>query len=79
MDLIVLCKVSDEFIVPLCRGHHREVYRSGDETAWWRNVGVDPTANARIFWVKSHPLPLRRRNKKGDKPSLQSGIPTPNP
>ncbi|MGO9703239.1 MAG: putative HNHc nuclease [Xanthobacteraceae bacterium] len=24
-------KVSDEFIVPLCRGHHREVHRSGDE------------------------------------------------
>ena len=25
-------KVSDEFIVPLCRGHHREVHRCGDET-----------------------------------------------
>jgi hypothetical protein len=24
-------KVSDEFTVPLCRGHHREVHRSGDE------------------------------------------------
>ena len=29
-------KVSDEFIVPLCRCHHREVHRSGDETSWWR-------------------------------------------
>ena len=28
-------KVSDEFTVPLCRGHHREVHRSGDEAAWW--------------------------------------------
>ena len=27
-------KVSDEFIVPLCRGHHREVHRSGDEVSW---------------------------------------------
>src|SRR4029077_3573025 len=27
-------KVSDEFTVPLCRGHHREVHRSGDEAAW---------------------------------------------
>ena len=26
-------KVSDEFTVPLCRGHHREVHRSGDEAA----------------------------------------------
>jgi len=24
-------KVSDEFTVPLCRGHHREIHRSGDE------------------------------------------------
>ena len=28
-------KVSDEFTVPLCRGHHREVHRSGNEAAWW--------------------------------------------
>jgi hypothetical protein len=28
-------KVSDEFTVPLCRGHHREVHRYGDEAAWW--------------------------------------------
>jgi ERF superfamily len=26
-------KVSDEFTVPLCRGHHREVHRSGNEAA----------------------------------------------
>jgi ERF superfamily len=29
-------KVSDEFTVPLCRGHHREVHRSGDEATWWK-------------------------------------------
>jgi hypothetical protein len=28
-------KVSDEFTVPLCRGHHREIHRYGDEAAWW--------------------------------------------
>jgi hypothetical protein len=26
-------KVSDEFTIPLCRGHHREVHRSGDAFA----------------------------------------------
>ena len=36
-------KVSDEFTVPLCRGHHREVHRYGDEAAWWQKAGVDPT------------------------------------
>jgi hypothetical protein len=39
-------KVSDEFTVPLCRGHHREVHRCGDETAWWGRVGVDPMVAA---------------------------------
>jgi hypothetical protein len=49
-------KVSDEFTVPLCRGHHREVHRSGDEAAWWRRQGVDPAAAARALWLESHPL-----------------------
>jgi hypothetical protein len=50
-------KVSDEFTVPLCRGHHREVHRCGDEPAWWAKTGVDPTVSARALWLKSHPLP----------------------
>ena len=44
-------KVSDEFTVPLCRGHHREVHRCGDEAAWWKNAGVDPTITARALWL----------------------------
>ena len=50
-------KVSDEFTVPLCRGHHREVHRCGDEAAWWNKVGIDPTVTARALWLKTHPLP----------------------
>jgi ERF superfamily len=50
-------KVSDEFTVPLCRGHHREAHRSGDEAAWWNNAGVDPTITARALWLETHPLP----------------------
>jgi hypothetical protein len=49
-------KVSDEFTVPLCRGHHREAHRSGDEAAWWGYVGIDPTVAARALWLESHPL-----------------------
>jgi hypothetical protein len=49
-------KVSDEFTVPLCRGHHREVHRCGDEAAWWRRTGIDPSAAARVLWLKTHPL-----------------------
>jgi hypothetical protein len=50
-------KVSDEFTVPLCRGHHREVHRYGDEAAWWNKANIDPTFNARTLWLKTHPLP----------------------
>ena len=50
-------KVSDEFTVPLCRGHHREVHHCGDETVWWNKIGIDPTASARALWLKTHPLP----------------------
>jgi len=50
-------KVSDEFTVPLCRGHHREVHRCGDEAAWWKKAGIDPRGNARALWLETHPLP----------------------
>jgi hypothetical protein len=49
-------KVSDEFTVPLCRTHHREIHRSGNEGLWWRNTGIDPLAAARTLWVETHPL-----------------------
>ena len=49
-------KVSDEFTVPLCRGHHREVHRSGDEASWWADVGVDAIDIARKLWTETHPV-----------------------
>jgi hypothetical protein len=47
-------KVSDEFAVPLCRGHHRAVHRSRDERAWWRQAGIDPIKVARRLWKETH-------------------------
>jgi hypothetical protein len=49
-------KVSDEFTVPLCRGHHRELHRHGDEAAWWSKAAIDPLAAARALWLETHPL-----------------------
>jgi hypothetical protein len=49
-------KVSDEFTVPLCRGHHRELHRSGDEATWWKKACINPTLNARALWRQTHPL-----------------------
>jgi hypothetical protein len=42
--------------VPLCREHHRELHRHGDEAAWWRKARIDPNAAARVFWLETHPL-----------------------
>jgi len=59
------CKVSDEFTVPLCRGHHREVHRAGDEAAWWTKIGIDPTVRARALWLETHPLPISQKQISG--------------
>jgi hypothetical protein len=49
-------KVSDEFTVPLCRTHHREIHRCGSEGSRWQNTGMDPLAAARALWLETHPL-----------------------
>ncbi len=43
-------KVSDEFTVPVCRVHHRELHRHGDEAAWWQKTMIDPLPIARRLW-----------------------------
>ncbi len=46
-------KVSDEFTVPLCRVHHRELHRQGDERAWWSKLNIDPMSIALRYWQHS--------------------------
>jgi hypothetical protein len=46
-------KVSDEFVTPLCRIHHRAVHRVSDERAWWKLAGIDPVKVARKLWRNS--------------------------
>jgi hypothetical protein len=46
-------KVSDEFTVPLCRTHHRDNHRFGDEIAWWGIRAIDPIATSRMLWVST--------------------------
>ena len=43
-------KVSDEFTVPLCREHHQELHRKGDERAWWADINLAPLDVAQILW-----------------------------
>ena len=71
-------KVSDEFTVPLCRGHHREIHRCGDEAVWWKKTGIDPSAAARVLWLKTHPLPSeigQTASKLRNEPNLEGGSP----
>jgi hypothetical protein len=43
-------KVSDEFTVPLCRDHHQQLHRHGDEIAWWANLRIAPLKMAEELW-----------------------------
>jgi hypothetical protein len=43
-------RVSDEFVVPLCRTHHRALHRQGDEVAWWISVDLEPVDVAQRLW-----------------------------
>jgi hypothetical protein len=62
-------KVSDEFAVPLCRGHHRAVHRSRDERAWWRQADIDPIKVARRLWKATRGTARR--------PSQRPALPRP--
>ena len=46
-------KVSDEYAVPLCRSHHRDVHRYGNERVWWANARIDPLAAALRLWLET--------------------------
>ncbi|QIG91089.1 ERF family protein [Bradyrhizobium sp. 6(2017)] len=46
-------KVSDEYTVPLCRAHHQELHRQGNERAWWANLQIIPLQVAHDLWAAS--------------------------
>ena len=58
-------RVSDEFTVPLCRVHHRELHRQGDERTWWSKANIDPMPIALVFW----------RDRRGVLADCKSGLP----
>lgn len=46
-------KVSDEFTVPLCREHHRQLHHAGNEAAWWHNLSIKPLPIAQDLWTET--------------------------
>jgi len=60
-------KVSDEFTVPLCREHHQELHRRGNELAWWANLQITPLPVARELWT-------HQGSKAGSSPNRKPSI-----
>jgi hypothetical protein len=73
-------KVSDEYAVPLCRTHHREVHRQGDEAAWWASAGIDALAVAHRLWqnTRLNGAPIQEHiDPMLGAPSVQADKPAP--
>jgi hypothetical protein len=71
-------RVSDEFTVPLCRVHHRELHRQGDERAWWNKANIDPMPVALRFWQHTRGIPLATSsNNKPQDPTTDVSIGEP--
>jgi hypothetical protein len=68
-------KVSDEFTVPLCRDHHRDLHLFGNEVAWWTNLKIAPLDVAHNLWTAS------QSNSNGpiSGPKASSGSPDSEP
>ena len=49
-------KVSDEFTVPLCRDHHHQLHRAGNEVAWWHDLDIKPLEIAKALWHESRTM-----------------------
>lgn len=46
-------KVSDEFTVPLCALHHRDLHARGNEQTWWEERKIEPLDDASQLWSES--------------------------
>jgi hypothetical protein len=53
-------KVSDEYTVPLCRTHHRQLHQAGQERQCWQanGRGVNPLVTAKDLWERSKAMGL---------------------
>jgi hypothetical protein len=63
-------KVSDEYTVPLCRDHHQQLHRHGNEAGWWSNVQTNPLEVALDLWTQT---------ELNQSPAIQGRKPERNP
>jgi DNA recombination protein Rad52 len=46
-------KTSDEWAVPLCAAHHRELHDHGDEQVFWESRAIDAERAAQTLWTQT--------------------------
>jgi hypothetical protein len=72
-------KVSDEFTVPLCRDHHLDLHRHGNEIAWWANLQIAPIEVARELWqttlLNPDLSPVRKKSRQHRRAGLRAADP----
>ena len=61
--------------MPLCRVHHRELHRQGDERAWWNKANIDPMPIALRFWQHTRGIvPAASGNQEPQDPKTEVSI-----
>jgi hypothetical protein len=60
-------KESDEFTVPLCRGHHRQLHQAGNE-AWREDLDIDALEIAKGLWDEPHARTTAAHNPASESP-----------
>jgi Rad52/22 family double-strand break repair protein len=69
-------KVSDEFTVPLCRGHHRQLHQAGNEVVWWKGLDIDALEIAKGLWQQTHPKSAAADTHQPDEDASNTTIET---
>ena len=72
-------KVSDEFTVPICRVHHDELHKRGDEAAWWKSVNIDPASIALALWRRTRHNGAAGSDPGSALPAASADIADPDP
>ncbi len=47
-------KPGDQWTVPLCAIHHRNLHDHGNEATWWPSNNIDPLKVAESLWQRDH-------------------------
>jgi hypothetical protein len=45
-------KPGDQWVIPLCRIHHRALHDAGDENGWWKAQGINAVEIAQNLWAE---------------------------